>query len=250
MVLLIAFDGFETENPTAYFIQVPLVRVMERTPISATSGSQDTTRRRVLAGTALAGSFALAGCLGSGQSSSGGDQSGGVPADALSTPVKGDSDAGTTVTVFEDFACPHCRDYVLGTEPQIDSQFVQPGAVRYEHHDLPIPVDETISWQAASAARAVQDRAGDEAFFTYATRLYENQDSLAPEQYASLTDGLDVEGSFVRTAATNERYRNVVEADRQAGLDRGVEGTPAVFVNDQTVEASAGAISMAIESSR
>ncbi|MFC7027981.1 DsbA family protein [Halomicroarcula sp. GCM10025324] len=192
------------------------------------------TRRDVLAtGVALAG--ATAGCLS--QGSDGGQSPSTTPTgETLPTPVAGDPDADVTVAVFEDYACPHCQTYSVEVYPQIAEAFLAGGAVRYEFHDFPIPVDEAVSWQAASAARAVQDAAGDAAFFTYSKRLFENQASLGPEAYAELTDGLNVDGEPVRQAAVDEQYRPTVAADRQAGIDSGVEGTPTVFVNGDPVE--------------
>jgi len=184
---------------------------------------------------------ATAGCLGGGSGADTPSDSGTptptpVPGQPLPTPVAGDPEADVTVAVYEDYACPHCRTYAEEVYPQVRETYISEGTVRYEFHDFPIPVDETVSWQAASAARAVQDEAGDEAFFTYSARLFANQSSLGPETYADLTDGLGVDGETVRAAATGELYRPTVSEDRQNGIDRGVQATPAVLVNGEPVE--------------
>ena len=194
------------------------------------------TRRDVLvAGVGLAG--ATAGCLSNATEDDGTPTSTGAGAgDLLPTPVAGDPDADVTVAVYEDYACPHCRTYSEEVFPQVEEIYLSAGTVRYEFHDFPIPVDETVSWQAASAARAVQDSLGDAAFFTYESRLFENQGRLGPDVYAELTDGLDVDGETVRASATSEQYRPTVAADRQAGLDRGIQGTPTVLVDGEPVQ--------------
>ncbi|MFC6865068.1 DsbA family protein [Halomicroarcula sp. GCM10025817] len=194
----------------------------------------NSTRRDVLAaGVALAG--ATAGCL-TGSSDTAESPSPTPTGETLPTPVAGDPDADVTVAVYEDYACPHCKTYSVEVFPQVEAAFLEDGSVRYEFHDFPIPVDEAVSWQAASAARAVQDEAGDAAFFTYSKRLFENQASLGPDVYAELTEGIGADGETVRQAAVEERYRPTVAADRQAGIDRGVEGTPTVFVDGDPVE--------------
>jgi protein-disulfide isomerase len=155
--------------------------------------------------------------------------------------------------VYEDYACPHCATYSESVYPQVRDDYLADGTIRYEFHDFPIPVDETVSWGAASAARAVQDTAGDEAYFTYSERLFANQNQLGPDTYADLTEGLEVDGETVRAAATGELYRPTVSGDREAGIDRGVEGTPTVFVNDERVEWSEIAyepVQSAIEAAR
>ncbi|WP_146417236.1 DsbA family protein [Haloarcula hispanica] len=196
------------------------------------------TRRGLLAAT-VGAIGAMAGCAGgSSESESAGttETPTPLPGQPLSTPVAGDPEADVTVAVYEDYACPHCATYSESVFPQLRDDYLADGTVRYEHHDFPIPVDEEISWQAASAARAVQDNVGDGAFFTYSKRLFANQNQLGPDTYAELTEGLDVDGETVRAAATGELYRPTVSSDRDAGIDRGVQGTPTMFVNDERVE--------------
>ena len=217
-----------------------------------------TTRRSYLA--AVGGAAALAttaGCLGSGSGNAAGEattatsgsSSEGAAANplpdgcdvgeldsvaSLARPALGPEDAPVTVDVFEDFACPHCQTFTQDVYPEIRSTYVDPGDVRYRFFDFPIPVDDTWSWAAASAARAVQDRADAETFFTFVEGVYANQGRLSEEGYQvvhDLADEAGVNGCTIAGAADQEPYRSVVEADRQEGLDREVPGTPAVYVD-------------------
>jgi len=208
------------------------------------------TRRRLLVG--LTGvAAALAGCSGgSGSSDDQGGQSGG---DSLGPPVRGDPDADVTLAVYEDFACPHCKNYNENGYPALAEEYVESGEIRYEHRDLPIPVADPESYEAANAARAVQDRGGSGAFWTYAEALFANQSDLGsetPELYADLAEGL-VAADAVREAAVDRAYSETIETDRQRGIDAGVEGTPGFVLDgevvtsgfgDETVEAVAAAI--------
>ncbi|GGK65525.1 MULTISPECIES: DsbA family protein [Haloarcula] len=198
------------------------------------------TRRSVLSATTVA-LGALAGCAGGGSESAETETAGTetatpLPGQPLSTPVAGDPEADVTVAVYEDYACPHCATYSESVYPKVREDYLTDGTIRYEFHDFPVPVDKNASWQAASAARAVQDNVGDEAFFTYSERLFANQNQLGPDTYADLTEGIDIDGEMVRAAATGELYRPTISGDREAGIDRGVQGTPAVYVNDERVE--------------
>ena len=193
------------------------------------------TRRGVLSAATVA-LGALAGCAGGSSESAETETATPLPGQPLSTPVAGDPEADVTVAVYEDYACPHCATYSESVYPQVREDYLTDGTIRYEFHDFPIPVDEDASWQAASAARAVQDNVGVEAFFTYSEGLFANQNQLGPDTYADLTEGIDIDGETVRAAATGELYRPTVSGDREAGIDRGVQGTPAVYVNDERVE--------------
>lgn len=202
------------------------------------------TRRAFIATTAGATTVALAGCLGGG----GGSESGsGETVDELPTPVIGDPEASLTVQVWEDFSCPHCATYSLDALPKLRSEYIDEGRIRYEHHDLPIPVNQQWSWATASAARAVQDQTDAETFFEYTHALFENQGSYSMDLIASLAADVGADGELVRAAAENVTYRPVLEADKQAGLDMGAEGTPAVFVGGELVRPVYADIKAAID---
>lgn len=168
------------------------------------------------------------------------------PAD-LDVPTIGNTDAAVTVAEYSDFSCPHCRDYALNVFPKIRQRFIQSGQIQYEHHDFPLPVDKW-SRPAASAAREVQRRAGDTAYFAYATALYQHQDSYSYDLFNRLASTVNVRGKPVEQAARNGAYCKILNESIQQGLDRGVSGTPTVFVNERKLLApNAEKLSSAIE---
>ena len=209
------------------------------------------TRRAVLAGVG-AGLTGLAGCTGNatpGDGNAAGDctvESEPTVSD-LPTPVAGNPDADVTVMIFEDYACPHCRTYHLEVFPTIAEEYLAPGRVRYEHHDLPIPVDERWSWWVASAARGVQDTLGDQAFFEFAGLAFERQRDLSMEAVAEMAEAVGADPCAIQTDAANESYRPVLEADRERGQELGVSGTPSAFVSGESVPASLDGLRSAIE---
>lgn len=199
-----------------------------------------TSRRAVLGAVA-----ATAGCLGPSSDSS---SPSGTVVESLPAPVQGDPEADVTVMVFEDFSCPHCRDYSLEVLPDLEAEYVEPGVVRYEHHDFPIPVDGRWSWAAGGAARAVQDRVGDDAFFEYAGLLFENLGNYSMDLVGSLAEQVGADPEAVRRAAETGTYRPVLEADRERGEDMGLDGTPEVYVDgEKTDGADFDTVAAAIE---
>jgi protein-disulfide isomerase len=195
----------------------------------------ETTRRAYLS--AVAGTAgALAGCVGG--SGSGCDAESESPVDSLPSPVAGDPDADVTVMAFEDFACSHCMRYELDQLPKLRSEYIEPGTIRYERHDYPIPVNKW-SWPAASAARGVQDETDDETFYEYVRAVYENQGDLSVDTLHGLADEVGAPACDIREDADTETYRPVVEADRSRGKQLGVPGTPAIYVNGQFVRSYA-----------
>lgn len=163
-------------------------------------------------------------------------QCGSEPPANLDTPTIGSADAAVTVTEYTDFSCPHCRDYSLNVFPEIRKQYVRSGQIRYEHYDFPLPVNKW-SRPAASAAREVQRRAGDRAFFEYATALYEHQGSYSYDLFNDLANTVNVRGEHVEKAARNEAYCKTLNQSIQRGVEHGVSSTPTVFVNDRKLVA-------------
>ncbi|WP_049923219.1 DsbA family protein [Halopiger djelfimassiliensis] len=220
------------------------------------------TRRAVL-GTAAVGIGTVAGCLGdenrddaadsdpeapSTDTGSDGSETGsssdddsdadaetGTPPEA---PVAGDPDAAVTVTVYEDFACPHCRTFEQEVVPQLEEAYIDPGRIRYERREFPIPVHPTWSWAMASAAREVYETEGDDAYWAFTSDIYEAQ-TYSYELIESVAADHGLDGTAVREAAEEETHRSTIEADKSHGESIGVEGTPTVFVDGDDLESPA-----------
>ena len=215
------------------------------------------TRRAFLAGTGtvLGG---IAGCLGGGSEPSSPDTQttqgargctlkNEAKVQRLPTPALGGGDV--TVKVWEDFACPHCARFALEVFPKLRSEYIDSGRIRYEHHDFPIPVDQKWSWAAANAARGVQDTTDDvETFYEYTHELFRNQGSYSMSLITKLANDVGAPGCDVQSDAVYNTYQPVLKADRQAGKEAGVSGTPGVFVNGSSVEPSYEAVRSAVES--
>lgn len=197
------------------------------------------TRRQVLVGLGITATLgSLAGCLG------------GDDGDPLPAPVAGNPDGAVTLKVFSDFACPHCRTYHLSVFPALETGILSDGDVRYEHRDFPIPVDQEWSWRTASAARAAQAVAGDEAFWDLSEELYRHQGTWSPSLLEQLGDEVGADGAAVRRAGMQDQYRDVVQADRTFGEELGVPGTPAIVLDGQLVSPSVTAIEQAVAAAR
>ncbi len=197
--------------------------------------------RRTFVAAGSAGVVATAGCLG------GEDEVEEPDEPPLPIPVVGDPDASVTVRVFEDFSCPGCREFKLGVYPEIEAAYIDSGDIRYEHHDFPIPVDETWSWGIAGAARSVQEQGGDEAFWSFASEIYEHQGSYSYEAIETVAENVGVDGEQASSDAEEGVYRDQLEELRANAEEAGVSGTPTVVVNDSVVDPEFSAIEAAID---
>lgn len=196
------------------------------------------TRRDALRGGSVVALGTIAGCLGG---------SSGETVDSLPTPAMGPSDAPVTVQAFEDYSCSHCRNFSLEVLPRLESEYVDPGTIRFEHHDFPF-VDPEWSWKVASGARAVQDEYGAEAFFAFAHGIYQNFGNYTLDLVGAVAEQIDADPEAVKSAASKLTYKPVLETDKELGKQQGVTGTPMVFVNGtMTQDYSFSTVSSAIE---
>ena len=181
------------------------------------------TRRTVL-GTAAAVSIGagVAGCLGS--------------EDPPEPPVLGDPDADVTVTVYEDFSCQSCRYFKEEVFPDIEEAYIEPELIRYEHRNYPIPVDDTWSWAIPCAAREVYETEGNDAFWAFATDIYDYLGSYSYDAVETVANELDLDGAAAREAAEEETHRSLIEDDKSYGSSNDVGGTPAVFIDGNQID--------------
>lgn len=181
------------------------------------------TRRTLLGTTAAAGlGVAGAGCLGG--------------SEAPEPPVAGDPDADVTVAVYEDFACGGCRRFKENVYPVLEEEYLEPGTVRYEHRDFPLPIDDTWSWAVASAAREVFETEGNDAFWAFASEIYEHQPSYSYEAIATVATEIGADGETIREAAEEDAHRSTIEDNQSYGRSSGVGGTPSVVVDGDLLD--------------
>ncbi|MDL5362273.1 thioredoxin domain-containing protein [Halalkalicoccus sp. NIPERK01] len=198
---------------------------------------QGYSRRALLASAGALSTGALAGCLGGDGGGSGSERECSGEQRSVEVPPAGDPESGVTLAVYEDFACPGCGEFSLNVLPGIKTDYVEPGRVAYEHHDLPIPVDEEWSWRVANASLAVFEDAGAGAYYAFVEEVFQYQGEYSEGTVAGLAAELGADEEAVRAAMEEEPFCERLNESRAEATERGVEVTPTVFVNDQQLEA-------------
>lgn len=176
-----------------------------------------------------------------------GEKAGAVPAgltDGYGVVVGRDS-APTTVTVYEDFQCPYCRDFEQATSDQLQAA-VDAGRVKLDYRMVSFldrASTNDYSSRALNAAAVVLDTSGKDVFVAFHRALFEDQ----PEEgTAGPTDDelVDVaveagaKESDVRAGIEDGRFRQWA-LNAQDGMSQdGVTGTPTVLVDGEKAGAS------------
>lgn len=171
-----------------------------------------------------------------------------VPADWISGMSLGSPDAPVVVEAFEDFLCSHCREWTESVETQLRSSYVKEGQVRVEYNTFPLDGFAPGSRMAAQAAYCAADQ---NYFWPYHDRLFSVQSG---GQSAYMVEELI---QYARDLGLNEREftqcmsamanTEEIAATVQEGVNRGVTGTPSIFINGQSVQSDWGSVKSAID---
>ncbi|MEZ4864312.1 MAG: thioredoxin domain-containing protein [Caldilineaceae bacterium] len=160
-----------------------------------------------------------------------------VPAAWINGMSLGNPDAAVTVAAYEDFLCPHCREWTESVEPQLFTDYIKTGKVRFEYHTFPLSGFLPGSDMAALAANCAADQGS---FWPYHDRLFaaqsQGQAGFTIDKLSSYAGELNLNERDFTACMSSLKYRSAVDAAVQQGIAAGVQGTPSIFVNGQSVQ--------------
>lgn len=150
-----------------------------------------------------------------------------IDVDLDDDPVLGDPNAPVTIVSFEDFQCPFCGRAHAESFPQIKSEYIDTGKVKYVYRDFPL----NFHPNAQPAAEASECADEQDKYWEYHDELYANQQSLSPALYTQLATELGLDVEQFQSCYDSGKYRQEVQDDFNYGSRIGVTGTPTFFIN-------------------
>ena len=159
-------------------------------------------------------------------------------------PSLGDPNAPITLVEFADFKCPACKAFHELAFYNLREDFIGLGKMRLVFMNFPIPLGED-SYTAAVAGECLF-RQDERAFWAYYDAMYTYQGPES-QRWATLSRLQEIVRDYVdpifdideedfAQCVEEERYRDVVERDRQLGRNLGVRGTPTLFLNGEKLD--------------
>jgi len=143
---------------------------------------------------------------------------------AAEGPARGPKDAPVTIVEFSDFECPYCGA-AHDTVEQVMSTYA--GKVRLVYRQFPL----SFHPHAAKAAEASLCAADQGKFWEYHDVLFKNQKKLDPTDLKAHATEVGIDSQKFGQCLDSGDKKKAVDADQQAGLQAGVGGTPAFFIN-------------------
>jgi protein-disulfide isomerase len=151
-------------------------------------------------------------------------------------PYRGSASKDLEIVEFADFQCPHCKD----AQANMEKLAVDFPKARIVFQNYPLTRIHNQAAKAAAYGVCVTKEGGSNAYFTYASAVYEGQEGLATDDGATLTlnsavtkAGLEP-AKIAACAATPAIVANV-EASVKLAQDLNINQTPMLVINGRLV---------------
>ncbi len=148
-------------------------------------------------------------------------------------PFSGSNTASVNVIEFGDYQCPFCERFFQQSEPQLKTDYVNTGKVKFYFLDFQFlgPDSQTLGEGAWCADE--QGKYYDYHDYIYSHQGQENSGWATPDNVKALAanvQGLDT--SKFNSCLDSKKYESRVTELTQLGQKSGVSGTPSFFIGN------------------
>ena len=147
-------------------------------------------------------------------------------------PSAGPENAPVTLVEFGDFYCPFCRK-VNATVNELLKNY--PDKIRRVWRHFPLDMHEG----ARRVHEASECAAEQHKFWEYHDKLFQLPGSKDDSALSAIASEVGLNATQFGACLTSGKYKKRVEDDIEAGLEAGVQGTPAIFVNGELISGAA-----------
>ncbi len=150
--------------------------------------------------------------------------------------VLGDQSAPVTIVEYGDYQCPWCGKFFEETEKPLREEYIKTNQVKMVYRNFAFLGPESTA--AAEAAECAKDQGQ---FWAYHDSLYaaenkdgaENNGNLNRELFVQIASNLKLDVKVFEVCIDGQKYTDKISKDKTDGQTVGVNGTPALFVNNQ-----------------
>ena len=144
--------------------------------------------------------------------------------------VRGDFNAPVTLVEFSDFECPYCEKHFPTLSRILDDY---PGKVRLVYKHFPLANLHPNAQKAAEASECADEQGK---FWEYHDKLFAGQPAgFSLDKFKQWAKDLGLKTDQFDNCLDSGKYAQKVRTDAQEGQQKGVQGTPATFVNGRLV---------------
>jgi len=137
----------------------------------------------------------------------------------------GSPDAPVSIVEFADFECPYCQK-AFGTMKELVKKY--DGQVRLSFRDFPLEELHPGTRRASEAARCATEQGK---FWAYHDLLFTSSAKLSDTELMEHAREADLDVPRFNTCLKDRKVDSQIDEDVRAGIQAGVSGTPAFFIN-------------------
>ncbi len=142
-------------------------------------------------------------------------------------PSKGQASAKVTLVEVSDYHCPFCRRQTLQTLPQVMTDYVDSGKVRYVFVDYPIAQLHPDAFKAHEAAACAGDQGK---YWEMHNSLFANPPAREAAQFDAQAKAIGLDQKKFDSCLSSQLHAPAIRASVERMQQLGVGGTPLTLV--------------------
>ena len=148
-------------------------------------------------------------------------------------PFIGDKNAPVTMVEFSDYECPFCARFYQQTLPQIKSDYIGTGKVKFVYRDFPLGFHA----QAEPAAIAANCAGEQGKYFEYHDKIFSNNGAggKSSTDYKQWAQELKLDVAKWEICLNDPIQKQEIQKDIKDGIAAGISGTPGFIINSKLV---------------
>ena len=179
----------------------------------------------------------------------------GTPLPKAEGYLRGNPDAAITIIEFADFECPGCGQFATVTEPDIRTRIVDAGLANFRYYDFPLSIHaNTMAASLAASCAADQGKFWEMHDVIFAGQPdWNTQQTSNPRKFFDKYAGaLGLDMKVYAQCFDSQKNLPRIEANRNAGNERGVASTPTLLIGNKLYSGMMGydAIKAVVDSMR
>jgi protein-disulfide isomerase len=139
---------------------------------------------------------------------------------------RGDSGARVAIIEYADFECPYCGEFERETFPQILSDYIATGKLKYFYRDLPLPMHA----RAMPAARAARCAGEQGKYWEMHDSLFARQEALSTPALLDRAQTLGLDTAKFTECQSSQKYVDDIQNSMSEAQQMRIDGTPTFFV--------------------
>jgi len=152
--------------------------------------------------------------------------------------VLGAASAPVVLQLYADFQCPACRQLVTTQLPKLVTDYVVPGKLRIETHDIDIlgsgTADESLGLAVGAACAAQQDRYWPFHDLVFWNQGRENRGDHDSAFIAAVAERAELDLAAWNSCIARPDVAQAVKAETARATKAGVQYTPTLVINGET----------------